>query len=609
MTSNSGILLSKGYVVDNNYTVLFFIKESKYCQSYRVKNANGQLGFLKLFNAGKMPPFLFDAEGNLLEISILKKLSHPNIAKYQSSHEVILNQAKYFYVVTDFISGETVADKQHRDSVLDIYDTREIIEPILNGLNYLHNLEEPIIHNEITNLNIMLDLSGGIPVPKIIDFGHARYLHQSSKTYSRDGLDLHYIANECFNGVFSPQSDLFSVGVLMYHLLFGLPPWYVDAGRYNSKKKGLAQQVLEQRKRPLFFLDIERGANSGVDDNTLNIIRKATHPNIDIRFKSAKEFLRALNGDFIVELDEKVTSPVITKASVPPTNFKPNRLGKGFDRIAGMQSLKEMLYNDVIRALNEKDLYETYGLTIPNGLLLYGPPGCGKTFIAESFAEEVQYNFVQIKPSDLASIYVHGSQEKIGKLFDEAKKNAPTIIFIDELDAVMPSRDGDLSHSYSAEVNEFLAQMTNCSEHGIFIIGATNRPDKIDPAILRTGRLDKHIYLPPPDSNAREQMFKLHLKKRPIEIDIDFGDLSEKTANYVSSDIEFICNEAARIALKEKGRISNYILDHIIGKTKSSVSIKDLNRYEEMRMKIEQKDEVKQKRNTIGFKSNIRNDG
>jgi transitional endoplasmic reticulum ATPase len=245
--------------------------------------------------------------------------------------------------------------------------------------------------------------------------------------------------------------------------------------------------------------------------------------------------------------------------------------------------------------------------------LLYGPPGCGKTFIAESFAEEVQHNFVQIKPSDLASIYVHGSQEKIGQLFTDARKNAPTIIFIDELDAVMPSRESDLSHSYSAEVNEFLAQMTNCSEDGIFIIGATNRPEKIDQAIMRTGRLDKHIYLSPPDKKAREQMFVLHLKKRANKLDlgIDYELLSRKTENYVSSDIEFICNEAARQALQLNARISMEILEGVISKTKPSVSMQELKKYESIKRKIQEHDaeENVARRSIIGFKTNSKPNG
>ena len=121
-----------------------------------------------------------------------------------------------------------------REDTLNPYDAKDIISGVLNGLNYLHSLNNPIIHNDITNLNIMLDLSGKVTIPKIIDFGYARYLSQSNKDFLKDGLNPFYQANEAFNKVFSAQSDVFSVGALYYHLLEGLPPWFV-ADFQNTK--------------------------------------------------------------------------------------------------------------------------------------------------------------------------------------------------------------------------------------------------------------------------------------------------------------------------------------------------------------------------------------
>jgi transitional endoplasmic reticulum ATPase len=180
----------------------------------------------------------------------------------------------------------------------------------------------------------------------------------------------------------------------------------------------------------------------------------------------------------------------------------------------------------------------------------------------------------------LASIYIHGTQEKIGQIFKEAREKAPTIIFIDELDAILPNREGDLGHHYASEVNEFLAQMTECNEDGIFIIAATNRPEKIDPAILRTGRLDKVVYLAPPDHAARIAMFKLFLTDRPIDKDIDLIKLTEMTVHYVSSDISFLVNEAARNALKERANIGQKHLEEAINKFPPSISERQLKKYE-----------------------------
>lgn len=123
-----------------------------------------------------------------------------------------------------------------REPFSSFYDIKRIITGILEGLNYLHNLPEPVIHNEITPQNIMLDLSGDIPIPKIIDFGYARSYHQSTSAFTREGLDLNFVASECFNNLYSPQSDLFSVGALMYYLLFGSPPWFKAISKFEASR-------------------------------------------------------------------------------------------------------------------------------------------------------------------------------------------------------------------------------------------------------------------------------------------------------------------------------------------------------------------------------------
>jgi len=139
----------------------------------------------------------------------------------------------------------------------------------------------------------------------------------------------------------------------------------------------------------------------------------------------------------------------------------------------------------------------------------------------------------------------------------------------------------------TSAVNEFLAQMNNCGEDGVFIIGATNRPNAIDPAILRSGRLDKHIYLSPPDFEARQLMFELYLRKRPIEIGLNYGELAKATENYVSSDIKFLCDEASRKALKDNLRITKSIVLETIQNNKPSISLQELNSYLAIKAKME----------------------
>jgi SpoVK/Ycf46/Vps4 family AAA+-type ATPase len=245
---------------------------------------------------------------------------------------------------------------------------------------------------------------------------------------------------------------------------------------------------------------------------------------------------------------------------VPPGKLNGKRKTKiphkiEWDGVGGMSEIKIALERDVILPLREPELYERYKVSLPNGILLYGPPGCGKTFIARKLADHMDFHFVEIKPSDLASIYVHGGQQLIGKMFDSAKKNAPSMLFIDELDALAPNREGfDMSHHYKAEVNELLVQLNECSKNDILVIGATNLISNIDKAVRRPGRLDKKIFIGPPDFEARYELLQIFLKERPLK-NIDWARLAEETEIYTCAEIEELANESARIALADRRNI------------------------------------------------------
>lgn len=587
---NSKQILSKGQLIDDRYKVTFFLKKGSYAETYRVSDQQGKIRILKLFSYSKLHRTQFDNDGNVLEIEILKKCKHPNLVNYFDSGELFIENQKYAFVILDFISGETLADKLKREQTINPYEAKDLILGVLNGLSYLHSLEIPIIHNEITNLNVMLDLSGKVVIPKIIDFGYARYLNQSHKDFFKDGLNPFYQANEAFNKIFSVQSEIFSVGALYYHLLEGLPPWFVEISKYKADTLKLEDAVIEERQKTLKFSNI-------TDLQTQNIISKALQTDAENRFENIKDFLKAINGETEIQ---QLSSP---KDSSKPKH-KEVKKGQGFSAIAGMKVLKDTIQLDVIDALNDKERYAEYGLTIPNGMLLYGPPGCGKTFFAEKMAEEIGFNFYQIKPSDIQSKWVNASQENIKNLFDEAREKAPSIIFIDELDALVPNRNNSsVNHMNTSAVNEFLAQMNNCGEDGIFIIGATNLPSSIDPAIMRAGRLDKKIYVPVPDIEARQSIFAMYLQKRPIELGIDYSQLANATENYASVDIKNICDEASRQALRLKERISMKLLLNTIKETRPSSTISELNKYRAVKAKMEGVQENENnERPRIGFK-------
>src|SRR3989344_6321171 len=252
---------------------------------------------------------------------------------------------------------------------------------------------------------------------------------------------------------------------------------------------------------------------------------------------------------------------------------------RGFDCVAGMQELKALLITEVIEPLKNPEKFLKFKLSIPNGILLYGPPGCGKTFIVKKLAEELNYHFFELSPSSVATPWVHGAVGNIAKVFEMAKMEAPAIIFIDEIEGLIPKRE-ELTSSADIkkdEINEFLLQLNNAGANKILVVGATNRPQMIDTAILRSGRMDKRIFVGPPDLEARKDMFRIFLSGRPYDKDIDFDKMAKKTEFYVGSDIELIVTQSARLAVaKEKSFIDEQMLVDAMSKFKPSISKEDI---------------------------------
>jgi len=596
---NTGIL-HKGYCVHDKYSVLLLHSKTSSTETYRVKSNNSKLYFLKLILPAKLHPTAFDDDKNILEIEFLKSIDCPYIVSYNDSAELIYNGYKYSYLVFEFVVGETLCAKLARNPISSSYDIKHIAAGVLKGLDYLHKLPEVIVHNNINPENIILDLSENIIKPKITNFGYARSFLESSKVFNREGLDLRYLASECLNNLYSPQSDLFSVGALMYQMLFGIAPWSKDFTKYESTKNKQSELILNERTKTLNLPNVESRIFD-FDSSLLEIIKKSLHSDLKVRYKSASEFLNALLNENMSESNKSAKSMILPKNRLvnPETIDK----GKGFEAVAGMNQLKEQLRHDVINAIESPEEYKKHSLGLPNGMLLYGPPGCGKTFFAERFSEEAGYNFIKVISSDLASIYIHGTQEKIGKLFDEARQKAPTILYFDELDAMVPNRE--TSHlTQTGEVNEFLSQLDNIGESGVFVIGSTNKPDLIDKAILRAGRLEKWYFIPPPDFDARKGLFMLYLKDRPLEFGIDYDKLAELTVNYVSSDIKLVIDESSRKTIRDKAkRITMETLELIIKFQKPTVSLSELKKYDAIRRNIEEDGKNEQdQRPRIGFK-------
>lgn len=224
----------------------------------------------------------------------------------------------------------------------------------------------------------------------------------------------------------------------------------------------------------------------------------------------------------------------------------------GFSDIGGLEDVKEEIRKAIIYPFTHKELYQMYGQKAGEGILLYGPPGCGKTMMAKAAAKECGADFISVKTSSIVSKWVGASEKNVKQVFDIARGEERSIIFFDEIDSIASRRSE--SEDYAKRVvNELLAQMdgVDTASDNLLVLAATNEPWAIDPALRRPGRFSKLVFVPEPDLEARRAILHIHLKNRPLDEDMDISDLARLTESYSGADIAAICKEAADIPLGE----------------------------------------------------------
>ncbi|RBI59840.1 AAA family ATPase [halophilic archaeon] len=224
-----------------------------------------------------------------------------------------------------------------------------------------------------------------------------------------------------------------------------------------------------------------------------------------------------------------------------------------YDDVGGLEQVKHELVRSVEWPLTYPQMFNKLRTEAPKGVLLYGPPGTGKTLMARAVANASNVNFISVRGPELLNKFVGESERAVREVFQRARQTAPTIIFFDEIDSIAPERGGSFDSQVTERVvSQLLTDLDGIEElRGVFVLGATNRPDMIDRALLRPGRLEKNIYVPVPDQEARREIFLVHVRDMPVADDIDFDDLAEQTDGYTGGDIEAIVREASMLALDE----------------------------------------------------------
>ncbi|KAK3514861.1 hypothetical protein QTP70_033796 [Hemibagrus guttatus] len=310
------------------------------------------------------------------------------------------------------------------------------------------------------------------------------------------------------------------------------------------------------------------------DDVDLEQVANETHGHVgaDLAALCSEAALQAIRKkmDLIDLEDETIDAEVMNSLAVTMDDFRwalsqsnPSALRETvvevpnitWEDIGGLDDVKRELQELVQYPVEHPDKFLKFGMTPSKGVLFYGPPGCGKTLLAKAIANECQANFISIKGPELLTMWFGESEANVREIFDKARQAAPCVLFFDELDSIAKARGGSVGDGGGAAdrvINQILTEMDGMSsKKNVFIIGATNRPDIIDPAILRPGRLDQLIYIPLPDEKSRMAILKANLRKSPIAKDVDVDFLAKMTNGFSGADLTEICQRACKLAIRE----------------------------------------------------------
>jgi len=311
------------------------------------------------------------------------------------------------------------------------------------------------------------------------------------------------------------------------------------------------------------------------DDVDLEQVASETHGHVgsDLAALCSEAALQQIRGKMdLIDLEEEtIDAEVMDSLAVTNDDFKfamgqsnPSALREtvvevpnvSWNDIGGLESVKRELQELVQYPVEHPEKFLKFGMTPSKGVLFYGPPGCGKTLLAKAIANECQANFISIKGPELLTMWFGESEANVREVFDKARQAAPCVLFFDELDSIAKARGGstggDAGGASDRIINQVLTEMDGMgAKKNVFIIGATNRPDIIDPAVLRPGRLDQLMYIPLPDEGSRLSIFNANLRKSPVDPEVDIEHLARVTKGFSGADLTEICQRACKLAIRE----------------------------------------------------------
>jgi len=257
-----------------------------------------------------------------------------------------------------------------------------------------------------------------------------------------------------------------------------------------------------------------------------------------------------------------------------------------WEQVGGLLEVKERLKESIEWPLTKPEVFDHFGINPPRGILLFGAPGTGKTLIAKAIAHEAKANFISIKGPELVSKWVGESERAVREIFKKAKQSSPSIIFLDEFESiagVRRSSSGEGSDVMNRVVNQLLSSMDGVdSMEGVIVVAATNRPEMIDPALLRSGRFERVLHIPPPDAESRLEILKIHTAEMPLG-KFKIADLAGKLDNFTGADIESVCREAALIAMRaERKTVSKKAFEDAIKRVRPTITDEMMEYYDRM---------------------------